>query len=90
LARVLGAHLAGEPVTTRSFEEREAPYRLMGDADLWAALVARMVQLGRVAEAGDTIPADTDVAWTGRTMKVPWFAEHKRAEIVLHGWDITR
>ncbi len=89
LARVLGAHLAGEPLATRSFEEREAPYRSMSDADLWAALVARMIELARVAQAGETVPADTDVAWTGRTMKVPWFAEHMREEIVLHGWDIT-
>ena len=22
-------------------------------------------------------------------MKVPWFAEHMREELVLHGWDIT-
>lgn len=35
------------------------------------------------------MPADTDVAWTGRTMKVPWFAEHMREELVLHSWDIT-
>lgn len=81
--------MAGEPVATRGFEEREAPYRSMSDADLWAALVGRMVELGRVAEAGDTVPADTQVAWTGRTMKVPWFAEHMREELVLHGWDIT-
>jgi hypothetical protein len=35
------------------------------------------------------VPADTDVAWTGRQMKVPCFAEHMREELVLHGWDIT-
>lgn len=34
-------------------------------------------------------PRRSDVAWTGRTMKVPWFAEHVRQELVLHGWDIT-
>lgn len=89
LARVLGAHLAGEPVRTRSFEEREPPYRAMNDADLWSALAARMAELGEVAEAADAVPAATEVAWTGRTMKVPWFAEHMREEIVLHGWDIT-
>ena len=22
-------------------------------------------------------------------MKIPWFAEHMREELVLHGWDIT-
>jgi uncharacterized protein (TIGR03083 family) len=89
LARVLGAHLEGEPVGTRSFEEREAPLRAMNDADLWDAFHDRMATLNEVAAAAEQLPADTDVAWTGRTMKVPWFAEHMREELVLHGWDIT-
>jgi hypothetical protein len=89
LARVLRGHLDGEPVETRGFEEREAPYRALGDAELWATLTRRMLELDEVANAGEDLPADTDVAWTGRTMKVPWFAEHMREELVLHGWDIT-
>jgi Mycothiol maleylpyruvate isomerase N-terminal domain len=89
LARVLGAHLEGEPVGTRGFEEREGPLRDLNDADLWDALSDRMATLNDVAVAADEVPADTDVAWTGRTMKVPWFAEHMREELVLHGWDIT-
>ena len=89
LARVLGAHLAGQPVTTRGFEEREGPLRALNDADLWDALSDRMASLDDVASAAEAVPADTDVAWTGRTMKVPWFAEHMREELVLHGWDIT-
>ena len=52
LARVLGAHLAGEPVATRGFEEREAPLRALNDADLWDALQDRMAALNEVAEAG--------------------------------------
>jgi hypothetical protein len=89
LARVLGAHLEGEPVGTRGFEEREGPLRALNDADLWDALLDRMATLNEVAVAAGAVPADTDVAWTGRTMKVPWFAEHMREELVLHGWDIT-
>jgi hypothetical protein len=89
LARVLGGHLAGEPVATRGFEEREGPLRAMNDSDLWAAFHTNMELLNEVAEAGDDVSPDTDVAWTGRTMKVPWFAEHMREELVLHGWDIT-
>jgi uncharacterized protein (TIGR03083 family) len=89
LARVLGAHLEGEPVGTRGFEEREGPLRALDDADLWDALLDRMATLNEVAVAAEGVPADTDVAWTGRTMKVPWFAEHMREELVLHGWDIT-
>jgi mycothiol maleylpyruvate isomerase-like protein len=89
LARVLRAHLEGEPVGTRSFEEREGPLRALNDSDLWDALLDRMADLNEVAVAADAVPPDTDVAWTGRTMKVPWFAEHMREELVLHGWDIT-
>jgi hypothetical protein len=89
LARVLGSHLAGEPVATRRFEEREAPLRAMNEADLWAALHRNMARLNEVAAAADDLPADTDVAWTGRTMKAPWFAEHMREELVLHSWDVT-
>ena len=48
-----------------------------------------MATLTEVAVAAEGVPTDTDVAWTGRTMKVPWFAEHMREELVLHGWDIT-
>jgi hypothetical protein len=86
---VLGKHLEGERVDTRSFEEREGPLRAMNATDLWDALHDRMAMLNQVAEAADRLPADTDVAWTGRTMKPPWFAEHMREECVLHTWDIT-
>ncbi len=89
LARVLGAHLDGQPVATRNFEEREGPLRALNDTDLWDALLDRMATLNEVAVAAEAVPADTDVAWTGRTMKVPWFAEHMREELVLHSWDIT-
>jgi hypothetical protein len=89
LARVLGGHLNGQPVATRSFEEREGPLRALNDADLWDALLDRMAELNEVAVAAEAVRADTDVAWTGRTMKVPWFAEHMREELVLHSWDVT-
>ncbi|MGZ4583581.1 MAG: maleylpyruvate isomerase N-terminal domain-containing protein [Mycobacterium sp.] len=89
LARVLSAHLDGEPVDTRGFEEREGPLRDLSDADLWDALHERMATLSEVTAAAQQAPADADVGWTGRTMKVPWFAEHMREELVLHGWDIT-
>lgn len=89
LARVLGAHLAGAPVGTRGFEEREAPLRALTNADLWTALTDRMAILTEVVAAADKLSPDTDVTWTGRTMKGPWFAEHMREELVLHGWDIT-
>jgi hypothetical protein len=56
----------------------------MNSSDLWEALHDRMAALNEVAEAADRVSADDDVAWTGRTMKIPWFAEHMREETVLH------
>lgn len=89
LARVLGKHLDGERADTRGFDEREGPLRALNDADLWEALHRAMAAFNEVAAAAADVPTDTDVAWAGRTMKVPWFAEHVREELVLHGWDIT-
>src|SRR5215471_18126307 len=48
LGRVLAQHLSGVTVRTRSFSEREPPYRAMADDDLWAALVHRLDQLAEI------------------------------------------
>jgi hypothetical protein len=90
LARVLSGHLAGAQVGTRNFEEREAPYRAMNDADLWSATVTQLERLAEVSQAATSdLGDDTDIAWTGRIMKVSMFAEHMREELVLHRWDLT-
>jgi hypothetical protein len=90
LRRVLHGHLVESPVPTRGFEEREAPYRSMTDGELWAALAKGLEELARTCRtAVDERGQDEGVAWTGRTMKVAWFAEHMREELVLHRWDVT-
>jgi uncharacterized protein (TIGR03083 family) len=89
-ARVLGGHLAGEPVPTRGFEERERPYRAMTDAELWSAFVTRCERLIDVSEAAALdLPTDTEISWTGRCVTPGFFAEHMRQEMVLHRWDMT-
>jgi hypothetical protein len=90
LTRVLEGHLKGHAVETRSFEEREAPYHAVADGELWSTLVSRMEHLADVSETAETdLGPNADVAWTGRIMKVAWFAEHMREELVLHRWDMT-
>lgn len=90
LRRVLAAHLAGEPVATRRFEEREGPYRAMPDARLWASFVDRCERLAEIAEAAvQDLAPDTEIGWTGRTVDPSFFAEHLRQEMVLHRWDLT-
>lgn len=89
LARVLAAYMAGEPVETRGFD-REIPYRGLSGPELWAVFRARCRRLVEVTEAAarDLSP-ETEVMWTGRTVKPPFFAEHMREELVLHRWDLT-
>jgi hypothetical protein len=51
LARILRAHLDGGPVPpTRSFEEREPPYRALDDRGLERALVERIDELAEVVD----------------------------------------
>ncbi|MEU9991434.1 maleylpyruvate isomerase N-terminal domain-containing protein [Streptomyces sp. NPDC048045] len=89
LARVLGAYMAGEPVKTRGFG-REAPYRALSDAELWAAFLSRCEQLTEVtAAAAHDLPPQSEITWTGRTVTPSFFAEHMREELVLHRWDLT-
>jgi Mycothiol maleylpyruvate isomerase N-terminal domain len=90
LGRVLHAHLNGRPVATRSFEEREAPYRRLDNSDLWSALVRRVEELSEISQmALGQLGPDAEVDWTGRVMRVAWFPEHMREELVLHRWDMT-
>ncbi|MFJ8493164.1 maleylpyruvate isomerase N-terminal domain-containing protein [Streptomyces sp. NPDC094038] len=89
LARVLQAFLDGAPVRTRGFD-REEPYRRLSDTELWAAFLSRCEKLTEVAEAAARdLPPETAVEWTGRTVQVPFFAEHMREELILHRWDLT-
>lgn len=89
LARVLQAFLDGTPVRTRGFD-RDAPYRRMSDSELWAAFMNRCEQLAETASAAaQDLAPDTEVTWTGRTVKAPFFAEHMREELILHRWDLT-
>lgn len=89
LGRVLAAHLDRRPVpATRSFEEREPPFRRMSDDDRLTALSQVISELARVLERGLDEP-ETWVPWTGRRMKVAWFGEHMRSELILHRWDLV-
>jgi hypothetical protein len=90
LHRVLAAHLAGRPVATRGFSEREGRYRAMNGIDLWRAFEANCERLADLAEAAVAdLPADEEIQWTGRTVDPAFFAEHLREEMVLHRWDLT-
>lgn len=86
---MLAAYMAGEPVETRNFD-RENPYRVLSETELWAAFTRRCEQLTEITGAAEReLPPETIVMWTGRAVTVPFFAEHMREELILHRWDLT-
>ncbi|MDA8070762.1 MAG: maleylpyruvate isomerase N-terminal domain-containing protein [Actinomycetota bacterium] len=90
IALNLEAYGEGRPVpATRGFEEREAPYRAMEDAELRADLPR---SIDRVAAALDAVlgaEPDAVVPWTGRQMVVATFVTHLRSELALHRFDLV-
>jgi uncharacterized protein (TIGR03083 family) len=88
--RTLKARMVGDPVETRSFEERETPYRAMANSDLWSAFVALCEEFVETSEAAiRDLPPEPTICFTGAYVRPDFFAKHMRNEIVLHRWDIT-
>jgi hypothetical protein len=86
----LGPYLDGRPVpATRTFEEREPPYRAMGDPELFRRLEAE--EQGMRAIIGQVLEREPDavIPWTGRQMAVAKFVPHLRNEFAIHRWDIA-
>ena len=75
--------------TTRSFDEREAPYRDMADASLRDELPRSIVRMGAALDAVLLAEPDAVVPWTGRQMVVKTFITHLRSELALHRWDLV-
>ena len=90
IALTLEAYGEDRPVpATRGFEEREAPYRAMDDAELRADLPR---SIDRVAAALDAVlgaEPEAVVPWTGRQMAVGSFVTHLRSELALHRFDLV-
>jgi len=90
VTRHLQPYLRGEPVpATRSFEDREPPYRTLGDALLLARLENEEATMrGHIAEV---LAADPDavIPWTGRQMADAKFLPHLRNEFAIHRWDFV-
>ncbi len=85
----LEAALEGLPIpVTRSFEEREAPYREIADQRLRNELLASLERVSRVLHAILVEDPDAVVPWNGRSMVVATFVTHLRSELALHRWDL--
>ncbi len=90
VTRHLQPYLRGEQVpATRSFEEREPPYRALDDAALLARLETEEAAMR--AHIAQVLAADPDtvIPWTGRQMAVVKFLPHLRNEFAIHRWDFA-
>lgn len=89
IADLIESHLAGAgPRPTRSFDEREAPYRAMDDPTLRRRFFE---QVERSKQARQRLARDADdaVLFTGRAMTAAEFMTHSRSERAIHRWDIV-
>ncbi|WP_298208774.1 maleylpyruvate isomerase N-terminal domain-containing protein [Ferrimicrobium sp.] len=85
----LEAALNSLPIpATRSFLEREAPYREMADQRLRNELLASLERVSRALHAVLVKDPDAVVPWSGRSMVVATFVNHLRSELALHRWDL--
>jgi len=90
IAKNLEAYGEGKPVpATKGFEEREAPYRAMEDAELRALLPRAIERVAAALDAVLTAEPDAVVPWTGRQMVVATFVTHLRSEFALHRFDLV-
>lgn len=85
----LEAYGEGRPVPpTRSFEEREAPFREMNDHLLRVELPKSIARMSSALDAVLSNEPDAVVPWTGRQMVVKTFLTHLRSEFAIHRFDL--
>lgn len=86
----LEPYLAGDPVpATRSFEEREPPYRALDDQTLLRRLEVEEKAMRRAIDEVLAREPDAVIPWTGRQMAVAKFVPHMRNEFAVHRWDFV-
>jgi uncharacterized protein (TIGR03083 family) len=90
IADLIEEKLAGRSARpTRTFEDREPPYRRLPDDELWRAWM-RQIQRKReavegLADLGDTSTFD----FTGASMTAAQSVMHSRSEAAIHRWDVA-
>jgi hypothetical protein len=90
IARIFEAYRDGDPSpATRTFEEREPPYRAMDDAALRKHLFTASVRMTTAMDAVLSREPDATIPFTGRPFKGATFAMHGRSELAIHRWDMV-
>jgi uncharacterized protein (TIGR03083 family) len=73
---------------TRGFDEREAPFLAMEDAELGQAMAAEGARM-TAAMAALAATDDPTFLFTGSNLTLPQLGTHLRSEMTLHRWDIV-
>jgi hypothetical protein len=82
--------LEGDTVAeTRTFEEREPPYRAMDDAILCRRLQDEEHKMRSILGQVLAQQPDAVIPWTGRQMAAAKFLPHMRNEFAIHRWDFA-
>jgi hypothetical protein len=90
MADLVEATLAGEPERpTRAFDDREAPFVAMSDADLRGRLVVEALRLGAATEALAATGESSTVEFAGRRLTSFELDLHGRSEAAVHRWDLV-
>jgi len=86
-ADLIEEHLAGRPTRpTRTWQEREPPFRALPDEQLRDRLVLEAARFERAAAAMD---ADDSIVYTGWEMTADRLRTHSHSEAALHRWDLV-
>lgn len=86
-ADLVEEHLAGKPTRpTRTWDEREEPYRAMSGGPLRDALIANALRFQRAVGGMDE--SDT-IVFTGWTMSGKLLRTHSSSEATMHRWDLV-
>ena len=81
---------AGQPlVRTRTWEEREEPFRRLGYAALVRRIESEAARASAITHLVLEQRPDAQLTWTSRTVAVSGFLTHMRSEDALHRWDLT-
>lgn len=88
IARHVEAFAEGRPITrTRTFDERELPYRQMTPAALLRSCDEQEERMRVATHAVLRDKPDARMRWTGRLVQIKGFLSHMRNECALHRWD---
>jgi uncharacterized protein (TIGR03083 family) len=89
-ADLIEEELGGQPPRpTRSFSEREPPFRALPDGELRAALVTQFRRKAEAVDALAELGEDATFGFTGTTMTAAQSSTHGRSETALHRWDMV-